>query len=336
MAISPRRFAKEYRLRRKVGRPAGQDFLREPPSYAASDATTCHRHFSPLNQFNPYFRKKKVSEKATPRSAEDALADLQSRARYVFDVETFAALTGRLDNAHGIRISLKRLAERGLVTTIHKRPMVYVIVPPEYRAYGAPPFSWWLHDAMQLIEPEYYAGLHSAARYWGSSHYALQADHVMVGSYRAPLTAGRRQVVFTVRSDISSARTVRTRGEKGAYLVSTREGTLLDLMRHRSKVGGLESIARVARDLGPHLTQSELVRALDAMGQVAVAQRIGFLFEELKLDEMATVVEKWLSPRTRTTRLLAEPVPETLTIMTKPRWGVTYSMRDINEIKEAQ
>ena len=137
MAISPRRFAKEYRLRRKVGRPAGQDFLREPPSYAASDATTCHRHFSPLSQINPYFRKKKVSEKATPRSAEDALADLQSRARYVFDVDTFAALTGRLDNAHGIRISLKRLAERGLVTTIHKRPMVYVIVPPEYRAYGA-------------------------------------------------------------------------------------------------------------------------------------------------------------------------------------------------------
>jgi len=277
-----------------------------------------------------------VPVEITSRTAEDALAELQSRARYVFDAKTFAALTGRMGNVHGIRISLKRLAERGRVTAIHKRPMVYLIVPAEYRTYGTPPFSWWLHDAMQLIEPKYYAGLHSAARYWGSSHYALQADQVMVGSYRAALTAGKRQVFFTVRTGISSAPTVRTRGEKGTYLVSTREATLLDLMRHRPKVGGLESIARVARDFGPHLTQSELVRALDAMGQVAVAQRIGFLFEGLKLDKMATVVEKWLSPRTRTTRLLAEPIPENWTTMTNPRWGVTCSVREINEISEAQ
>ncbi|OXC78741.1 hypothetical protein BSU04_10285 [Caballeronia sordidicola] len=158
----------------------------------------------------------------------------------------------------------------------------------------------------------------------------------MVGSFRQPLTAGKRQVFFTFRKDISAAPTVRTRGEKGAYLVSTREATLLDLMRHLPKVGGLESVARVARDFGPHLKQSEFVRALDAMGQVAVAQRTGFLLSELKFEEMATVVEKWLSPRTRTTRLLAEPVPETMANMTKPRWGITYCMRDINEIQEAQ
>jgi len=277
-----------------------------------------------------------VPETTTPRTAEEALAELQSRARYVFDVETFADLTGRQDNAHGIRITLKRFEKRGLVTPLHKRPMVYLIVPAEYRAYGAPPLSWWLHDAMQFIEPGYYACLHSAARYWGSSHYALQADQVMVGGYRAPLTAGKRQVVFTARTDIAAAPTVRTRGEKGAYVVSTREATLLDLMRHRSKVGGLESIARVARDFGPHLTQSDLVRALDAMGQVAVAQRIGFLFDELKLEEMATVVEKWLSPRTRTARLLAEPVPDTLASMTASKWGIIYSARDINEITEGQ
>jgi predicted transcriptional regulator of viral defense system len=293
--------------------------------------------FSPLTQQNTYFWKQKVSETTTAKTAEEVLAELQSRARYVFDVKTFADMTGRHDNAHGIRITLKRLEKRGLVTPLHKRPMVYLIVPAEYRAYGAPPLSWWLHDAMQFLDdPQYYACLHSAARYCGSSHYALQADQVMVSGYRAPLTAGKRQVVFTTRTDISDAPTVRTRGEKGAYLVSTREATLLDLMRHRSKVGGLESIARVARDFGPHLTQSELVRALDAMGQVAVAQRIGFLFDELKLEEMATVVEQWLSPRTRTARLLAEPVPDTLASMTTSKWGIIYSSRDINEILESQ
>ena len=277
-----------------------------------------------------------MPKEAVLQSTEDALADLQRRAIYAFDIDTFAALTGRQNYAHTIRVTLKRLAERGLVTVIHKRPTVCIIVPPEYRAYGAPPLSWWLHDAMQLIEPVYYAGLHSAARYWGSSHYALQADQVMVGSYRAPMIVGKRQVVFTARTDIGSAPTVRTRGEKGAYFVSTREATLLDLMRHRSKVGGLESIARVARDFAPQLTQAELVRALDAMGQVAVAQRIGFLFDELGLGEMASVVEKWLSPRTRTTRLLAEPIPDTEGTLTKPKWGITCSLRDINEIREAQ
>jgi hypothetical protein len=78
-----------------------------------------------------------VPETTLPKTAEEALAELQSRARYVFDVETFASMTGRKDNAHGIRITMKRLETRGIVTSVHKRPMVYLIVPAEYRAYGA-------------------------------------------------------------------------------------------------------------------------------------------------------------------------------------------------------
>lgn len=277
-----------------------------------------------------------MSLETDSRSTSDALADLQARARYAFDIAEFGALAGRQNNAHSIRMTLKRLEERGHVTIVHKRPTVCIIVPPEYRAYGAPPLSWWLHDAMQLIEPVYYVALNSAARYWGSSHYAIQSDQVMVGCSRAPITVGRQQLVFTARSNIECAPTVRTRDDRGAYLVSTREATLLDLTRHRSKVGGLETIARVARDFAPHLDQSELVRALNSMGQVAVAQRLGFVLERLALNRMSSAVEKWLSPRVRATRLLAGPLPEAESSFPNPRWSITYCARDIREIDEAR
>lgn len=37
--------------------------------------------------------------------------------------------------------------------------------------------------------------------------------------------------------------------------------------------------------------------ALDAMGQVAATQRLGFLFNQLEMLQMSTLVQQWLTAR---------------------------------------
>ena len=59
--------------------------------------------------------------------------------------------------------------------------------------------------------------------------------------------------------------------------MSARAVTLLDLIRHQSAVGGLDAIACVARDLLPRMSSAGVLEALEALGQVPAAQRLGFI-----------------------------------------------------------
>jgi hypothetical protein len=77
-----------------------------------------------------------------------------------------------------ISSALNRLAKAGLVVLLTKKPSTWLIVPPEQAHYGAPPVQWWLHDFLKTTDPDYYVALLSAARPWGSGHYALQTVQV--------------------------------------------------------------------------------------------------------------------------------------------------------------
>lgn len=78
---------------------------------------------------------------------------------------------------------------------------------------------------------------------------------------------------------------------------SARAATLLDLIRHQADVGGIESIAHVAKDFSSQLDIRDLTLALDATNQSPVAQRLGFILDHLNLTLPAQKVEGWLRSR---------------------------------------
>ena len=268
-------------------------------------------------------------------SSDQAVASFQARARYAFDLDEFARLTGRADNLHAARVSLARLVQRNLIVPVHKRPSVFVIIPAEYMSDGAPPVVWWLHDALTRMVPGYYLALLSAARYWGSLPQAPQVEQVMVEQSRPLLTVGKHKIAFLTRTDPGRAPVTQVRGEKAPYFVSTREATLLDLVKHQPKIGGLEVVARVAKDFGPHLTSAGMLRALDAMGQVAVAQRTGFILSELAIGKVAEVVAQWLAPRHMAARVLGEKQDPRHRECRNTRWRVMYSNSELQTIRDA-
>lgn len=265
---------------------------------------------------------------------EAALRHIQAQARYLVRADELAALTGREPGGLAMKSALRRVAQQGLITLATKRPSTWLIVPPEHSHYGAPPVEWWLDDYLKDAEPHYYLALLSAARHWGSAHYALQSTQVMVSQPHRAQTIGRLQLEFTVKTSIDRTPIEYVSTPVARLRVSTREATLLDLIRHQSRVGGIEAVARVAKDFAPSLRPEGLLQALDALDQVPAAQRVGFVFETLKLKDQSLVVKNWLTGRHRTSQPLEPANAAPLDVLHDSQWGVEHTQHQRNSILE--
>lgn len=279
------------------------------------------------------FTHKSLNASEALRS-DSALSAMQSRSRYFFQPDEFAMLTGRAQGSTSSKSALSRLSEKGQIVSVSRQPAGWLIVPPEYAHYGAPPVDWWLHDCVTLFEPHYYVALLSAAKHWGSSHYALQETQVMLQAPRRPLKAGKTTVVFFTKTEVTKTPVAEVSMKVARLRVSTREATLLDLVRYQTKIGGIEAIARIALDFNKAMTGGGLFAALDAMNNTSCAQRLGFIFDILGLQIHANVVESWLKGRSKTFTPLTFGEQSLHATLTNSRWYLEYTYSDLVHLKE--
>lgn len=271
------------------------------------------------------------------RRSDAALNQLQARARYYFTPAEFAQLTERRAGSAAVTMALHRLAKRGRVVALTRRPPGYLIIPPEHASFGAPPFSWWIDDCMKGIDPHYYVGLLTAAQHWGSAHYARQDVQVLVARVRPSLTPGRLKITFVEKRGLETTPTVSVSGGIAPWRVSTRAATVLDFLRHQETIGGLEAVVRVLRDLAPSIEPPELRAALGGLGQRSTAQRLGFLLDQLGKRRLSRVVSSWLGER-------GHRVPQQLELGTIPSrrlktdrlWNVAFDPARVKLALELQ
>lgn len=269
-----------------------------------------------------------------PGSSAHVLRQLQSQARYVFREQEFAELTGRVPGSPASQLALQRLSKAGLVVLAQKKPARWLIVPAEQAHYGAPPVDWWLDDFLRDQEPNYYVALLSAARHWGSAHYALQTTQVMVSRPRRPVQVGKLKVEFITKRALDTTPVSRERTRAAHLRVSTREATVLDLIRHQEVIGGLEAITRVAKDLAPKMTPKGVGDALSGLGQAPAAQRLGFVLQHLGSERLAASVSSWLHKQRKSLQPLVTPQPDARAVLTDYNWAVEYTPAQLEEIKE--
>lgn len=108
---------------------------------------------------------------------------------------------------------------------------------------------------------------------------------------------------------------------------------MLDLIRHQAAIGGIETVARVARDFSGSIEADGLTQALDAMGQVPVAQRLGFLLVRLGLDKPARRVARWLEHRRMTLQPLALQSAEAECNEVDRDWNIRYAPRQLELVE---
>jgi predicted transcriptional regulator of viral defense system len=226
-----------------------------------------------------------VSEQRTAFSSY--MTHLISAGRVVFSRDEAQAALGVTQGA--LLDAAERQQRRQHL--ISPRRGFYVIVPPQYLAWGAPPPPWYIDDLMRHEGRPYYVGLLKAAELHGATHQAVMEFQVVTDKRLPKIRAGRSTMAFYYRKDIGavSAGVEDHKTDTGRMKVSSVELTLLDLLRYPHAAGGLDTIATIVSDLGDHIDSGKLA-ALSASHERSVSQRLGHLLDRFGHGERAVAL----------------------------------------------
>ena len=236
-------------------------------------------------------------------SAREYISRLAASGHYHFSsAEAQAALGVSVEAA---RLALNRIAKQGLIASPARG--FYVIVPPEYRSLGCLPADQFIPALMKRLSLPYYAGLLSAAQYYGAAHQRPQEYQVMVAKSRRPVVCGAVRVAFAVRKNISAIPVQSFNTPRGTVLVSTPEATAVDLVGYYNHVGGLDQVATILSELADSLDPDKLVAAAQT-APISWAQRLGYLLELVEAGTQAQALKAHVRASARQVTLLQPSV----------------------------
>ena len=234
----------------------------------------------------------------------DWIEGLPADGRYTFTREDAEAASGASFVA--VQSALRRLKQKGKI--VSPRRGFYVVVPPEYRAAGAPPASWFIDDLMRFCGCNYYVGLLSAAALHGASHQQPMVFQVLTDKLAGAMTAGRVSIQAHKSRAVGRSSTEQVQTETGTMIVSSPEATALDLMRFPHAAGHWNNVATVLVELAEKLDAARLVEAAK-MGQLPDAQRLGYLLDLVGESQLAGPLADWLAARRTTVVSLRTDMP---------------------------
>ena len=222
------------------------------------------------------------------------MTDLLSAGRVVFSLEEARRELGIGRGA--FLDAAERLQRRGHL--IRPRRGSYVIVPPQYLAWGAPPPSWYIDDLMRFEDCSYYVGLLKAAELHGATHQAVMEFQVVSDKRFPKIQLGRSVIAFYFRNEFEAiaAGVADHKTDAGRMKVSSPELTALDLVRYPHAAVGLDNIVTVLADLGDTLDATQLV-LLSSGFERSVSQRLGYLLDSLGCGNQASLLQEALSER---------------------------------------
>ena len=190
----------------------------------------------------------------------------------------------------------ERLQRREALLT--PRQGFYVIVPPQYGSWGAPPPAWYIDALMRHERQTYYVGLLKAAEFHGATHQAVMEFQVISAKRLPTIRAGRSLLVFYFRKDVEAvmAGVEGRKTDTGTLKISSAALTALDLLRYPQASGGIDNVATVLSDLALKINPAQLT-ALSALVQRPVVQRLGHLLEHLGHDALTGAMLEALRSR---------------------------------------
>ena len=210
--------------------------------------------------------------------------NLLSQGRIVFTADDAQAALGVERGA--FLDAAGRLQRRQAI--LSPRQGFYVIVPPQYASWGAPPPSWFIDALMRYEGEPYYVGLLKAAELHGASHQAVMQFQVFTSKRMAEIRVGRSLLTFYYRKELGgvSQAIEQRKTDTGSMQVSSPSLTALDILRYRQASGGMDNIATVLSDLGGKVEADQLARLSDVFER-PVVQRLGHLLDWLGYEAAA-------------------------------------------------
>jgi predicted transcriptional regulator of viral defense system len=190
-----------------------------------------------------------------------------------------------------LRSALHRLSKKGEIAMPLRG--FYVIVPPEYRALGCRPAEEFIPDLMAHVNEPYYAGLLTAADYYGAAHHRPQVFQVVVAKARRPIRCGRVRVDFVVRKNIHDIPTQSMNTPTGILKLSTPEATALDLVGYAKHCVGLDNVATVLAELFEKL-KADKIAEVAKLSPIAWSQRLGYLLDTVEATDVSEPLARYV------------------------------------------
>ena len=239
-----------------------------------------------------YFVRVKPGSNHLP--AKDYIDQLATSGRYSFtSAQARAALQVSADAA---KLALNRLGRQGLVAAPARG--FYVVVPPEYRSLACLPAEQFIPALMDLKGQTYYAGLLSAAQYYGAAHQRPQEFQVFLEKNRRPIRCGKVRIRFIARKEAKKVPIRDFNTPRGRIHVSTPDATAIDLAGYPQYAGGLGQVATVLSELANELS-SEGLAAAAATAPLPWAQRLGYLLERAEAGHVTAALQEFVHEHAR-------------------------------------
>lgn len=168
----------------------------------------------------------------------------------------------------------------------------YLIVPPEYQAYGCLPAEMFIPDLMRSLQQPYYVGFLSAAQFYGAAHQKPQRFQVVTLKNRRPIHCGRINVVFIANKGIEQMPIKQFNTAAGTIAVATPAVISLDLVSSPQHGAGINNVATVLKELSESINEKELIELANIHSELSWIQRLGYLFEFLDVSSLANTLAK--------------------------------------------
>lgn len=161
---------------------------------------------------------------------------------------------------------------------------------------------------MEHFQLRYYAGLLTAAQYYGAAHQRPQTFQVVLARNRRPIACGTVRVEFIARKHIGDVPVRSFNTPRGTVLVSSPESTALDLVGYAHHAGGLDHVATVLSELAGQINPQQLVAAAGT-APLPWSQRLGYLLELVGAGDKAVLLKSFVQDNVRNAAVLLASGP---------------------------
>lgn len=168
---------------------------------------------------------------------------------------------------------------------------LYVIVPPENKIMGSIPAEDLVVIWAKYLKIDYYAGLLTAALYYGASHQKPAAFQVVINKQiKHPLIFGQVHIECIYKKLFKNLPLREIVARSGYLKISSPELAVMDLFLYPSKSGGLNHIATVLAELIVAIDANKIIKLAEDMENIVWLQRFGFILEKVAtMDDRATL-----------------------------------------------
>lgn len=213
-----------------------------------------------------------------------------SEGKYYFTKKEVKSLLGI--SAGQFKFQAYRLSKKKSIQSIACG--FFIIVPAEYKGIGTLPPHWFIDPLMQYLKQGYYIGLLSAAALYGSTHQQPMSFQVISTKKRRNIRLAKSFIEFHSYKNTHLALKTQIASDAGYAQISTKEQTLLDLIRFYPSCGYLSNVATVIKDLAGECEIKAFKQVIANEKTFPVLQRLGFILESAGFNDLAFAVKNYL------------------------------------------